>query len=567
VPICPTCGAWLKSGTERCPDDGTPLVPGVEAKPPAAPEAPSPPLPPPAQREPKRTVPAKQIAKPPPTPTDPLVDRILDGRYRVLERLGAGGVGEVYRGEHVEMKKLVAIKVLHGPLAASEEFRKRFEREAQAASKLSHPACVSVIDFGRVVSVEPADAGSPLLGMPYLVMEFVRGKTLAERLEGGPLVPAEAVLIARGLCSALRHAHSHGLVHRDLKPGNVMLDSSAGTGTPVKLLDFGLAKQVADEPQAAQLTAAGMVFGTPSYLSPEQASGLRADARSDLYALGVVLFEMVCGAPPFTSDDPIDNERAHLSRPPPRPREKRPEVSAELEQVILKLLAKSPAERYQTAEEAAAALAACPEGAPDARKEPSPAAPSPPPAAAPAPRRPIPPKWVAAAAGGAVLVAVGCAIALWPRKPPPAIVAPAPPPPPTPSPVFHFSAAGERVEELVRSGRHDEAIAHARAALAKTPRDGSLRFALGEAYEAKLWCSDALEEWDKALRESPELRVEPELTRRAIACLRSRTQGQAVRFLVDRIGPPALPHLQAAAASDPSPDVRRGAERALSEIH
>src|SRR5581483_3021554 len=152
-----------------------------------------------------------------------------------------------------------------------------------AASRLSHPACVAVLDFGRVSRVEPPADAAKLLGMPYLVMEFVRGKLLLERLEAGNLDGREAVEIARGVLGALGHAHALGLVHRDVKPANIML-------TPP---DFGLAKDVTGEGEA--LTQAGMVFGTPGYLSPEQAGGKTVDERADLYALGVVLFEMACG--------------------------------------------------------------------------------------------------------------------------------------------------------------------------------------------------------------------------------------------------------------------------------
>ena len=196
MPTCPTCGAPLDAAARFCPKDGTTVRP----EPVAAPQ--------PAvagelfSRDDLGTrplAPAKQAKAP---ADDPLVGATIDGRYRIAERLGQGGVGAVYRGEHVETKRLVAVKVLHAVFAGTDEFHRRFEREAQAASKLTHPSCVSVIDFGRVERVEPVAAGARLLGIPYLVMEFVRGESLAERL-ARPMAPAEAVVIARGVASAL----------------------------------------------------------------------------------------------------------------------------------------------------------------------------------------------------------------------------------------------------------------------------------------------------------------------------------------------------------------------------
>jgi serine/threonine-protein kinase len=181
---------------------------------------------------------------------DPLFGKLIAGRYRIAERIGEGGVGAVYRGEHVGTGRVVAIKVLHSLFASQTDFRKRFEREARAASRLSHPACVGVLDFGE-------DAGQL-----YLVMEFAAGRLLAERLDDGPLPPAEAVAIASGVAQGLKHAHALGIVHRDLKPGNIMLLADPPPGLPCKLLDFGLAKSMGQE-SGEQLTQLGTVFGTP----------------------------------------------------------------------------------------------------------------------------------------------------------------------------------------------------------------------------------------------------------------------------------------------------------------
>ncbi len=483
---------------------------------------------------------------------DGLLGRVVDGRYRILGRLGAGGMGAVYRGEHVEIKKRVAVKVLRGALAATDEFRKRFEREARAASRLEHPACVSVIDFGRVRTLEPPGDAS-LAGMPYLVMELVSGRTLAARLDDGPLAAGEAITVARGVLSALRHAHGLGLVHRDIKPGNIMLPDGAGTGAPVKLLDFGLAKQVADAEvtgeAGAPLTQAGMVCGTPTYLSPEQAQGRAADARSDLYSVGVVLYEMVVGAPPFAGADAVDTLRAHLGTRPTPPRARGAKVSAELEAVILRALAKDPAARFASAEALSLALADCPEGGRAPSVPVSPVAP--------------PARWPWLAAAGA-FVAIALALAAWWIQRPPPLPRPEKQPLVVYAPARAPSAGAARAQELADRGRLDEAIAAARAALAKNTRDADARLALGYAYQRKLWCSDALEEFERVVRDDSSLRART--VDGAVACLRARTQPKAVRFLVEDVGPDALPALRAAAASDPEPDVRKGAERALERL-
>jgi serine/threonine protein kinase len=280
-----------------------------------------------------------------------LIGTLIDNRYRIVARIAAGNVGVVYRAEHIQIRRPVAVKVLHAVHNERDDYIQRFEREALAASKLNHPACVSVLDFGRFD------------GRPYLVMEYVEGNTLADHLKDhGALPVLHAVLLTRLILSALRHTHKLGVIHRDIKPANLMLCDQAHTGAQLRILDFGLAKSIEPaDPAGRGVTMLGVVCGTPGYLSPEQAAGFPLDARSDLYSVGAVLFTMVCGQRPFVCDDPIEEMRAHITAPPPPARSFRPELSPDLEAVITRSLAKDPGKRFQTADEFIAALVATPE--------------------------------------------------------------------------------------------------------------------------------------------------------------------------------------------------------------
>jgi serine/threonine-protein kinase len=274
------------------------------------------------------------------TVSDPLIGTILGERYRILTRIGVGGMGAVYRAEHTMMRRDLAVKVLLPELGGKEEFARRFEREAESASRLTHPNIISVTDFGRTET-----------GAPFLVMEFLAGESLSSVIAQGPLPKERALSIIRQILRGLDHAHSAGVVHRDLKPDNIMLVERDGQRDVVKILDFGIAKVTQPMSGGEALTQAGVIFGTPEYLSPEQALGETVDARTDVYAAGVILYEMLAGRRPFESEDKVRIISMHLAHAPPRLRDVSPlnEVPVALEQAIFQSLEKSREHRFATA--------------------------------------------------------------------------------------------------------------------------------------------------------------------------------------------------------------------------
>jgi eukaryotic-like serine/threonine-protein kinase len=281
---------------------------------------------------------------------DARIGTILEGRYRVEERLAAGGMGIVYRGERVGLAKPVAIKFLHRSAALVADRRRRFEREAAAMSRLSHPNLCSIIDYGSLDEV------------PYLVLDYHPGISLRRVLEEGALRPPRAVFIARQILAGLGSAHASGVVHRDLGPSNVLLVGQPGEDL-VKILDFGVAKLLEGDGGPSELSVvAGTMLGTPQYMSPEQARGELVGPRADLYAVGIVLYEMLTGRRPFDAERDLAVLRMQVEDPPPTPRDVVPGISAQLEAAVLKALAKQPADRWATAEEFATALSRTPEG-------------------------------------------------------------------------------------------------------------------------------------------------------------------------------------------------------------
>jgi eukaryotic-like serine/threonine-protein kinase len=270
--------------------------------------------------------------------------RLLGGRYQIGELLGYGGMAEVHKGRDLRLGRDVAIKMLRTDLARDNTFQMRFRREAQNAAALNHPAIVAVYDTGE----ERAQSGEVL---PYIVMEFVAGRTLKEVLAAeGRIMPRRALEMTADICAALEFSHRHGIIHRDIKPANVMLTPNG----QVKVMDFGIARALASG--ATTMTQTSAVIGTAQYLSPEQARGEAVDARSDVYAAGCVLFELLCGHPPFVGDSPVAVAYQHVREDPRPPSDSNREVTPDIDAVVLKALAKNPVNRYQSAAEMRADL-------------------------------------------------------------------------------------------------------------------------------------------------------------------------------------------------------------------
>ncbi len=301
---CPTCRIRYPDALEFCPQDGSALPGGA----------------------PGRT----QFLY------DRFVGNIIDGRYKVEAKLGEGGMGIVYAARHAIIDKRVAIKVLKHEAAEDETAGQRFTQEARSASKIGHANIVDITDFGATPD-----------GSPYFVMEFLEGRTLGQLLAAGPLEPARAIRIAAQIARGLNAAHKKGIVHRDLKPDNVFLVERDGQQEFVKIVDFGIAKLQTD-PNAQRLTQAGMVLGTPEYMSPEQATGKETDYRVDEYALGCILYEMTTGEVPFRGTTSSGTLTKHVFEQLVPPSRRRPDlrIPARLEAVVMKAMEKRPDDRY-----------------------------------------------------------------------------------------------------------------------------------------------------------------------------------------------------------------------------
>jgi serine/threonine protein kinase len=268
--------------------------------------------------------------------------RLIAGRYRVGALIGRGGMSDVHIGTDSRLGRTVAIKLLKSTLAADPAFRTRFRQEAQAAARMAHPTIVRVFDAGEETVTEPDGHEAQL---PFIVMEYVDGRLLKDIISEGPVAATEAVRIIDGVLTALEYSHRAGVVHRDIKPGNIMITRNG----QVKVMDFGIARAISDSSTTVAQTTA--ILGTASYFSPEQAKGESVDARTDLYSTGVVLFEMLAGRPPFRGDTPVAVAYQHVSETPVKPSSINPKVSPALDAVVLHALAKDRFARYQSGAE------------------------------------------------------------------------------------------------------------------------------------------------------------------------------------------------------------------------
>ena len=514
---------------------------------------------------------------------DDLIGAVLEGRYKVVERVAEGAMGIVYRGERVKLGRAVAIKFLHAWNADDAAARKRFEVEARAMARLEHPNCAAVIDVGEYD------------GAPYVVMDYVRGTTLRDVLDEGPIDAARAADITKQVLSGLAHAHELGIVHRDIKPANIMLSEKVGIGEMVKILDFGLARL---RGSTGSLTV-GIAIGTPSYMSPEQIGGDTVDARTDLYACGVLLFEMLTGDKPFVADEPLDVLRMHREAQPPRASERAPAGRRDevrpFDDVILRALAKKPEDRFASAAELAAAI----DGALRARERlrevsssqahgalPTPpagdardrslAAEAPalaPPRAEAAPHRERPPMdpvrrraliGVGLAVVGLAAIGVIAAVAGGGHQAASIDAAPAIAvvPPDAPDPSDDVLA---RARAMVENGDSDGAIHLLDSARRTYPDRAVISFELGRLYFARLWWRDGLDAFRAAIRADPGFRTDPDLIKtvlRGFITTPDTDEGMA-RFLRNDIGEAAIPYLQETAQSHPSDKVRARAAALL----
>ncbi|HXJ22833.1 MAG TPA: protein kinase [Polyangia bacterium] len=523
-----------------------------------------------------------------PAPPDPRVGHVLQGRYRILSKIASGAMGVVYRGERVQLGRPVAVKFLHPWIAAQKAFLGRFENEAKAMSRLAHPHCVSVIDFG-------------VDGSPYLVMDFVTGRTLRDVMEGGPLPVARVMRIAQQLLAGLAHAHAQGIVHRDLKPENLILTDEDGLQDHLRILDFGLAK-LRDGPAMT----AGLAVGTPSYMSPEQSGGPgTVDARSDLYAVGVLLFEILAGRKPFQSENVGELIFMHRETPPPRLRDIAPAAgfSAALESTIDRTLAKMPEDRFASASELAAALAATPEGQGRAEPRPAPRAAAPAkttvdtvsavrrrlgaetppqaPAGEAASPRQLPLLWIGC--GFLLIVLIGLSIgrglrhgsspavesapAPAPARPAPAAARPEPPPPAPAAPSLPAPAAEdpriEQARQMVASGQATDAVALLDRVRAERPDDADAPYLLAMmAFDGRHW-AEGLAEAQTAVRKNPSFRSDGDLIRGVIRSLVADRGYERSQSFLRGLGPAAVPYLKEAARRDPNAKVRERAAALL----
>jgi serine/threonine-protein kinase len=489
---------------------------------------------------------------------DPLIGTVVGDRYRIVSRIGVGGMGAVYRAEHTMMRKDLAIKVLLPEFGGKDEFARRFEREAESASRLQHPNIITVTDFGRTRE-----------GSLFLAMEFLAGESLSHVIKGGPVPRARALHVIRQILRGLEHAHAAGIVHRDLKPDNIMLVERDGQPDVVKILDFGIAKVT--EPVTGRgvgvtaLTQAGMIFGTPEYLSPEQALAEVVDPRADIYAAGVILFEMLAGRKPFEAEDKVKLISMHLAHAPPRLREANPnvEVPVALEQVVLQALEKSRENRFATATaflqalddaEAFAEAGAEGEGA---------ALGVPPPVGALDRLGRFLSGGRALALALALVAGLGVVVYKRGAHHRALVSAPTRPAPPPPA----LADRLKKVEALLESGSTTQARLALEAELSERPRDARVRYMLGRVAFAEGKHAEALAQYREAISLDAGFRGDPVLLDHLEETLgESRNAEAALDLAIDKVGAPAANLLIKVANESPELARRQRAVAALDEM-
>jgi eukaryotic-like serine/threonine-protein kinase len=526
-----------------------------------------------------------------PNPADPRVGTVLQDRYRILAAVATGGMGAVYRGERLQLGRAVAIKFLHPWIASQPAFIQRFEVEARAMSRLAHPNCVSVIDFG-------------VADVPFIVMDFVAGRSLRHLLENERLEPSRAVAITRQILAGLAHAHAQGIIHRDLKPENIVVSDSPGLVDHVRILDFGLAK-LHDGPA---LTV-GVAVGTPSYMAPEQslAEGV-IDVRTDIYAIGLLLFEMLTGKKPFVSDKVAEVFLMHQRQAPPSMNSlvEGGRISDALEAVVAKALAKSSNDRFASAEAMAEALEKIPENAgarpvPAAIEVPLPdqatldklatdktivdthrhpelpapgLSPEPRPSAAAKPMNRRRFLTTLAAVTAVVLVVTTWAllhgraknrIAALPPPAPSTAAAPLPPMPDDLLPMTPDSTPGlVEAVQLIRLGLRDQAITVLVDVRRNYPGSAYANFLLAVTHFEKMWWTVGLQHAQAAIQLDPAYRRSPRLAKLVVRSLMSDSFWErAAAFLDQELADVSGPYLAEAAQLDKSPRVRMRAAQLL----
>jgi serine/threonine protein kinase len=524
---------------------------------------------------------------------------ILDDRYQVIGLIGEGAMGSVYRAERLKLGRIVAIKVMNERLRDEQASRRRFEREAKAMAKLEHPHCASVLDIGVHNS------------RPYVVMDFVSGTNLTELIDQGPIPIGRAVEITRQVLSGLAHAHELGITHRDIKPANIVLSQKAGLGDHVKILDFGLARL---SEETTNLTT-GVILGTPSYMAPEQIRGILIDGRADLYACGVMLFELLTGIKPFRSEDndPLGICMMHLNVPAPRLADVLPGHDfGALEQVVARALEKDRDRRFATAGEFAMMMSEAigrpsavtptagvtlhvpnvprPATVPQVKDvsalasaatslltveaaSPRPIQPSPnSPSAAPRRRR------VAIVVAALVVVAAAAAVVFVASTrggaSPERSASPAPPGSTDPAATASPAASSvddsiadlvTRARQLAAGGRLKPAIDLLVKARKTYPQDGRLPYHAGLIYLEKMYFADGLPLVRTAITLDPAYRSDDTLIKLLVRGFNATASydGTIARFLRYDIGEAAKPYLEDTARNHPNPIVRN---RAIAEL-